>query len=68
MYGDGETRAWGILLADAARHVADALSSSGNYDHGAALNEIRASFARELDDPTSKTCGSFVKDGDGARN
>ena len=59
-YGDDETRAWGILLADAARHVADALSSSGHCGRDVALDQIRASFSRELDKPTSPATGSFV--------
>jgi hypothetical protein len=60
MYGEEEMRAWGILLADAARHVADALSSSGERDREAVLDEIQASFSRELDKPTSETNGGFV--------
>jgi hypothetical protein len=62
MYEDRETWAWGILLADAARHVADALSSTRDYDRDAALDEIRESFSVELNDPTSETTGSFAKD------
>jgi hypothetical protein len=68
MYEDDETRAWGILLADAARHVADALASSGDYDRSNALDEIRASFGRELDNPTSDTSGSFVANDEGKPN
>ncbi|MDO9489832.1 MAG: DUF5076 domain-containing protein [Sphingomonadaceae bacterium] len=60
MYGEDETRAWGILLADAARHVANALSSSGQCAHHVALDQIRASFTRELDKPTSSATGSFI--------
>lgn len=60
MHGDDETRAWGILLADAARHVADALSSSGHREREVVLDQICASFLRELDTPTSKTTGGYV--------
>ena len=54
-----EEEAWGIILADAAKHVADALSSRGIRDREATLSKIRLSFAAELDNPTSNTQGSF---------
>jgi uncharacterized protein DUF5076 len=62
MYKDSkfpEERAWGILLADVARHVSDALLKSGQTNR-TTVSDIRDSFLRELDIPTSDTKGSFV--------
>ena len=56
-----EDKAWGIILADAAKHIADALSKSGLRERSAALAEVRRSFVDELDDPTSQTEGGFVQ-------
>jgi Domain of unknown function (DUF5076) len=56
-----EEHAWGTILADAARHVADALRSMRPGLHEeAALRMIRATFNAELDSPTSDTRGEFV--------
>ncbi|WP_426266275.1 DUF5076 domain-containing protein [Sphingomonas sp. LHG3443-2] len=57
--GIAEERAWGIILADAAQHLADALSSEGLRERKDVLRDIRTHFQAELDDPTSRTCGSF---------
>jgi hypothetical protein len=54
-----EEKAWGIILADTARHVADALKAGYNKDADAVLKRIRDHFLSELDDPTSGTKGSF---------
>jgi hypothetical protein len=59
--GIQEEKAWGTILADAARHVADALSSLGLRNSEAALSEIRRHFEAELDAPTSKRTGSLVQ-------
>lgn len=58
--GFREATAWGVMLADMARHVADALLAAGD-EKGAdeALAEIRRSIAVELDDPTSLATGEF---------
>jgi hypothetical protein len=58
--GIDETRAWGILLADMARHVSNALAERGSAP-GAdiALSSIWQTMAVELDKPTSATTGSF---------
>ena len=58
--GIAEEKAWGIILADAAKHVADALSSQGLRSRNAALSAIRLAFENELDGPTSESRGSFV--------
>jgi Domain of unknown function (DUF5076) len=54
-----ERDAWGILLADITRHVADALALEGE-DRIESIARIRKSFLIELDNPTSGTTGDFV--------
>lgn len=63
-FGDVETQAWGTLLADAARHVADALSGAdqGAEDREVILAQIAEVFLAEMEEPTSATRGSFVAD------
>lgn len=56
-----EEKAWGIILADAARHLASALESGYGVSKHAALRKIRDSFNAELDIPTSDAEGEFVK-------
>ena len=57
--GIGEERAWGMVLADVTRHLADAVSSLTGREKEAALQAIRLHFEEELDSPTSQTHGSF---------
>ena len=52
--------AWGILLSDIARHVADALEQSYGLDKTAMLARLRSVFDTELDRPTAETKGKFV--------
>lgn len=55
-----EATAWGVILADLARHAADALVGSGDEpDVAAALEEIRRSFIAEIGEPTSPASGAF---------
>lgn len=56
-----EEKAWGKILADAARHVAHALESGYAADAEEALERIRDSFLKELDVPTSEATGGFVR-------
>lgn len=55
-----EDTAWGIILADVAKHLADALGKEGLRNRDIALREIFRSFASELEEPTSPTSGSFI--------
>jgi hypothetical protein len=55
-----EDTAWGIILADVAKHLADALHEEGLRDRDVAIREIFRSFASELGEPTAATSGSFV--------
>ena len=60
--GEGqEPRAWGIVLADAARHVADALAKHEGRPRGETLEAIKRELDKELDEPTSPRRGRFVK-------
>jgi Domain of unknown function (DUF5076) len=52
--------AWGILLSDLARHLADALHETYALDKAALLSRMRAVFDAELDQPSGKTRGNFV--------
>jgi Domain of unknown function (DUF5076) len=54
-----ERKAWGIVLADAVKHIADALTRQ-NKDKVETVAKIRASFLAELDRPTSPAAGEFV--------
>jgi hypothetical protein len=57
--GHDEAPAWGILLADAIRHIADAMQAQ--YGHFAAdtIAAIVEALQEELAEPTSATEGSF---------
>lgn len=54
-----EETAWGTILADAARHVANALSSGYGVDADQALRQIGEALIKELALPTSDVTGSF---------
>lgn len=56
-----EEKAWGTILADVAKHVANALQSGYSTDATKSLQEIRDSFVKELSAPTSKAKGDFVR-------
>jgi len=58
-WGEEERAAWGILLTDVARHVADALHKSKNWDKAETIAEIRRVFNAELDHPTDEPQGKF---------
>ena len=55
-----EDEAWGTILADAARHIAAALSVEGPDTETVLVHNIRARFNAELDAPTSTVRGGFV--------
>ena len=56
-----ERRAWGILLADVARHVSNALQEDSGLDRRDSLRVIRECFEEELSRPTSRHRGGFVE-------
>jgi hypothetical protein len=56
-----EYRAWGILLADVARHVSKALEEEDGRDPRETVLAIRDEFLGELDRPTSSHEGGFAQ-------
>ena len=52
--------AWGILLSDVARHVANALHQAQGLRQDSVLAQLRDVFDKELDQPCAETRGNFV--------
>jgi hypothetical protein len=59
--GVDERDAWGILMADMARHIANAHETEYGRDPRETLNFIREAFEREMAKPTSGHSGRFAK-------
>ena len=57
--GRPEAPAWGILLADAVRHIANALQEEYGHAAPASVAAILESLHQELGEPTSPVTGSF---------
>jgi hypothetical protein len=57
---DRETSAWGMILADAVQHLADALASEGFGARADILGAIIESFEAEIASPTTGRDGEFV--------
>jgi hypothetical protein len=57
-----EPWAWGVLLADVVRHVANALQESGGKDPRETIQAIKESLLVEIQKPTSKHKGKFAKE------
>lgn len=57
--GHTESRAWGILLADLARHIGNAVAESRGTPAHETVAEVVASMNAELDVPTSAAVGEF---------
>ena len=55
-----EQKAWGIILADTARHVARGFAEESEFGEEEILTAIRMSFLEELGDPTSDIEGGFL--------
>jgi hypothetical protein len=56
-----EEKARGTILADVARHLANALESGYSADAADSLQKIRDSFLSELGRPTAAVTGGFVQ-------
>ena len=56
-----EEKAWGQILADAARHVANCMSAEYGANGIDVIQAIRESFDRELDKPTTPLVGGVVR-------
>jgi hypothetical protein len=50
---------WGLLLADASGHIADALHKEYGMDREAVLQEIKRHFLVEMERPTVEREGDF---------
>lgn len=51
---------WGILLADAANHIANAIAEETGKDSQELLSEISRVFLAENESPTDECEGKFV--------
>jgi Domain of unknown function (DUF5076) len=51
--------AWGIVLADVTRHVANAVRDLRGDDPAATVAKIREIYNSELTDPTAEPTGGF---------
>ena len=58
--GHDEPKAWGILLADVVRHIANALQEQRGESASQTAESIVASLLAELDDPSSPASGGFT--------
>jgi len=55
-----EETAWGVILADATRHIAKAMEEKYAVNQSDVIKKIRDKFLQELGDPTSDAKGEFV--------
>lgn len=53
---------WGILLADVARHVANATEEADGTPRNETLDRIKLLFNTELNHPTDQPVGGFLSD------
>lgn len=51
--------AWGVMLADLAKHVANSYSQDARLDRVEVLRRIRATFEAEMSVPTDEPSGSI---------
>ena len=57
----GDAKAWGIMLANIAKHVANAYHQSRGADQAQMLTGIKAAFEAEWINPTNQLGGEVVK-------
>lgn len=55
-----EEKAWGIMLADIARHISSALAGSSPEMRARIIDDIKHRFIEELSSPSSDVQGDFV--------
>jgi hypothetical protein len=58
--GWDDPAAWGIMLADVARHVANAYHQEKGLDRAASLERIKAGLYVEFESPTDEPTGGLV--------
>src|SRR5262245_44010550 len=51
--------AWGLMLADIARHVANQYRLAHGYDEQAVLERVKTALQVELDSPTDEPTGEI---------
>ncbi len=54
-----EPSLWGVVLADLAGHIANALEQTEGLDRGESLEQIKAAFLGELAAPTGEPSGEI---------
>ncbi|WP_247307967.1 DUF5076 domain-containing protein [Ralstonia pseudosolanacearum] len=54
-----EEDAWGVILADVTRHLANALKSGYSANRDVSIEKIKESYLKELANPTSDADGDF---------
>jgi hypothetical protein len=57
--GVNEARAWGMLLADVIRHVANAIEEKHGFDACGVSRDIVEALLEEIEAPTSDAKGEF---------
>ena len=55
-----DPEAWGMLIADVARHVARIYATEGQFPEEQTLERIRALFNAEMDNPTDPGTTSAI--------
>jgi hypothetical protein len=69
MYREGtniaEEKAWGTILADITRHIANAVEEAYGEDKSKVLRAVQTAYLQELGEPTSIARGEFVDNGKG---
>src|SRR3954468_8492257 len=55
-----DPEAWGMLIADVARHVARVYATEGQFPEEQTLERIRALFNAEMDSPTEPGTTSAI--------
>lgn len=65
LYQDGtsvpEAEAWGVILADAIRHISIALEVRYGIGRSKTVEEIKWFLLKELGEPSSAVYGAFVQ-------
>ena len=56
-----EEWAWGLVLSDAIKHIANAVSELSGKDKQQVIDDIRTSFEAEMDKPTSEVRGGILQ-------
>ena len=61
--GLDERSAWGVVIADMVRHIADAHEAEYGRDPAETMSIVRRAFEAEVGSPTSERLGEFVTEG-----